>query len=218
MGRDRPTWVAILESSCSLVSATVRQTIRGPFAERLVSRGVLQLDKMAETIEAFALGGGGGAHAHAAPLPSTSAETLLAVLPFDNLSDDKEMQFFSDGVSEEIIQRLARGSALKVIGRTTSFQFRGAAKGDAARALKCSHVLDGSVRRAGARVRVAAHLVETASQVTLWSDRFDRGLEDTFAVQDEISEGIAAALHQTLRPRWPSSSTPAAKSCRRSPA
>ncbi len=195
----------------ALVSADVRRTIRGPLGERLVSRGVLQLDKMAETIEAFALGGGGGTHAGPAPLPAKSAETLLAVLPFDNLSDDKELQFFSDGVSEEIIQRLARGSALKVIGRTTSFQFRGAAKADAARALKCSHVLDGSVRRAGARVRVAAHLVETASHVTLWSDRFDRGLEDTFAVQDEISEGIAAALHQTLkRPAGKAAVDPAA--------
>jgi adenylate cyclase len=183
----------------ALVSAAVRQTIRGPLAERLVSRGVMQLDKMAETIEAFALGGGGGTHASPAPLPAKSVETLLAVLAFDNLSDDKELQFFSDGVSEEIIQRLARGSALKVIGRTTSFQFRGERKGEAARTLKCSHVLDGSVRRSGTRVRVAAHLVETGSQVTLWSDRFDRGLEDTFAVQDEISEGIATALHQTLK-------------------
>jgi TolB-like protein len=186
------------EPGGALVSGTVRQTIRGPFAERLVSRGVLQLDKMAEAIEAFALGGTGGGGA-SAPAAAKSAETLLAVLPFDNLSDDKEMQFFSDGVSEEIIQRLARGSTLKVIGRTTSFQFRGAAKGEAARTLKCSHVLDGSVRRAGTRVRVAAHLVEAGSQVTLWSDRFDRGLEDTFAVQDEISEGIAAALHRTLK-------------------
>ena len=201
------------EPGGALISATVRQTIRGPLAERLVSRGVMQLDKMAETIEAFALGGDGGTHAHAAPLPAKSAETLLAVLPFDNLSDDKEMQFFSDGVSEEIIQRLARGSALKVIGRTTSFQFRGATKGDAARALKCSHILDGSVRRAGARVRVAAHLVETVSQVTLWSDRFDRGLEDTFAVQDDISEGIATALHQTLRRAGGKAVDPAAYDC-----
>jgi len=184
------------EPGGALVSATVRQMIRGPLAERFVSRGVMHLDKMAETIEAFALVGGDlGA-------PTTvvkRAENVLAVLPFDNLSDDKEMQFFSDGVSEEIIQRLARGSTLKVIGRTTSFQFRGERKAEAARTLKCSHVLDGSVRRAGAYVRVAAHLVEAQSQMTLWSDRFDGGLEDTFGVQDEISEGIAAALHQTFK-------------------
>ncbi len=80
----------------------------------------------------------------------------------------------------------------------SSFQFRGEKKGDAARVLRCSHVLDGSVRRAGARVRIAAHLVEASSQTTLWTDRYDRGLEDTFAVQDEISEAIADALHQTF--------------------
>ena len=122
------------------------------------------------------------------------------MLPFDNLSDDREMQFFSDGVSEEIIQRLSRGAQMKVIGRTSSFQFRGADKTarNVAKELKCSHILDGSIRRAGGRVRIAAHLVEAASQTTLWSDRYDRSLEDIFAVQDEISEHIAAALDQTF--------------------
>jgi len=125
-------------------------------------------------------------------------ETLLAVLAFDNQSNDPEMQFFSDGVSEEIIQRLARGSRLKVIGRTSSFQFRGERKAEAAKALRCTHLLDGSIRRAAARVRVSAHLMEAASHTTLWSERYDRGLEDIFAVQDEISESIARALDQAF--------------------
>jgi TolB-like protein len=181
----------------ALVSADVRRTIRGPLAERLVARGSLQLDKMAETIEVFALVPVASVIAAA---PSRSNEPLLAVLPFDNLSDDREMQFFSDGVSEEIIQRLSRGANMKVIGRTSSFQFRGADKTarKVANELKCSHILDGSIRRAGGRVRIAAHLVEAASQTTVWSDRYDRGLEDIFAVQDEISENIAAALNQTF--------------------
>ena len=180
-----------------LVSADVRRTIRGPLAERLVSRGSLQLDKMTETIEAFALGSAASVNV---ATPPTSTEPLLAVLPFDNLSDDREMQFFSDGVSEEIIQRLSRGAQMKVIGRTSSFQFRGADKTarNVAKELQCSHILDGSIRRAGGRVRIAAHLVEAASQTTLWSDRYDRSLEDIFAVQDEISEHIAAALDQTF--------------------
>ena len=130
--------------------------------------------------------------------PGRTGEILLAVLPFDNLSNDSEMQFFSDGVSEEIIQRLSRGAELKVIGRTSSFQFRGDSKANAARTLQCSHVLDGSVRRAGERVRINAHLVEAASQTTLWSERYDRNLEDTFAVQDDISENIAGALNQAF--------------------
>jgi len=179
----------------ALVSATVRQTIRGPIADRLQSRGLLKLDKMAETIEAFALT---VAALATAVTPPPQAGPILVVLPFDNLSIDPEMQFFSDGVSEEIIQRLSRGAKLKVIGRTSSFQFRGERKSEAARTLKCSHLLDGSVRRAGARVRIAAHLVETASHTTLWSERYDRGLDDTFALQDEISEAIAVALNETF--------------------
>ncbi|MDH3533449.1 MAG: hypothetical protein OEO82_11010, partial [Gammaproteobacteria bacterium] len=123
---------------------------------------------------------------------------LLAVLAFDNLSNDPEMQFFSDGVSEDIIQRLSRGARLKVIGRTSSFQFRGERKAEAAQTLNCSHVLDGSIRRSAQRVRINAHLVEASSRHTLWSDRYDRSLEDIFAVQDEISESIAAALDQTF--------------------
>ncbi|MDH4126623.1 MAG: hypothetical protein OEW64_10040 [Gammaproteobacteria bacterium] len=134
----------------------------------------------------------------AARISHTPVETILAVLPFDNLSTDAEMQFFSDGVSEEIIQRLARGSSLKLIGRTSSFQFRGADKASASAKLGCSHVLDGTIRRAAGRVRINAHLVEAASGTTIWSDRYDRSLEDIFSVQDDISEKISAALSQTF--------------------
>lgn len=180
-----------------LVSVDVRRTIRGALAERLVPQGPLQLDKMAERIEAFALG------TDAAPAVAATAggrEPLLAVLPFDNLSDDREMQFFSDGVSEEIIQRLSRGAGMKVIGRTSSFQFRGADKvaRTVAGELACTHILDGSIRRAAGRVRIAAHLVDASSQTTVWSERWERSLEDIFAVQDEIAEHIARALDQTF--------------------
>ena len=127
-------------------------------------------------------------------------ETLLAVLPFDNLSSDAEMEFFSDGVSDDILGRIMRGSRLRVIGRTSSFQFRGSDKPKAAAALRASHVLDGSIRRAGNRVRIAAHLTEAASQTMLWSDKYDRDLEDIFAVQDEISQSIADALDAAFFP------------------
>ena len=132
-----------------------------------------------------------------APAAATT-DPVIAVLAFDNLSSDPEMQFFSDGVSEDIIQRLSRGAKLKVIGRTSSFQFRGSRKAEAARSLECSHVLDGAIRRAAGRVRITAHLVEASSHTTLWSDRYDRGLEDIFAVQDEISDSIARALDHTF--------------------
>jgi len=179
----------------ALVSADVRRMIRGPIAERMTSCGFLKLDKMTETIEGFSLQAG----VPSTVVPATrSTEPLLAVLPFDNLSNDPEMQFFSDGVSEEIMQRLMRGAKLKVVGRTSSFQFRGDRKADAANVLHCTHVLDGTVRRSTSNVRVTAHLVETSSLTTLWSDRFDSGLEDIFAVQDEISENIASALQRTF--------------------
>jgi TolB-like protein len=136
-----------------------------------------------------------------APVAALSASRdlpVLAVLAFDNHSSDAEMQFFSDGVSEEIIHRLSRGTRLKVIGRTSSFQFRGAIKAEAAERLACSHVLDGSIRRAAGRVRISAHLIEAASRTTLWSEHYDRALEDIFAVQDEIAESIAQALDQAF--------------------
>ena len=120
---------------------------------------------------------------------------LLAVLPFDNLSSDPELAYFSDGVSEEILGRLSRSTKLPVIARTSSFQFRGPDKARAATALKASHILDGAIRRAGDRVRITAHLVDAARQTTLWSERYDRSLADVFAVQDEIAEAIATALN-----------------------
>ncbi|MFI4977045.1 MAG: TIR domain-containing protein, partial [Caulobacterales bacterium] len=129
-------------------------------------------------------------------------EPLLAVLAFDNLSGDPEMAYFSDGVSEEIQQTVAHGADLKVIGRNSSFQFRGADKASShvASKLGATHVLDGSVRRSGPRVRISAQLVECAGQSTLWSDRFDRDLTDIFALQDEIAAAVAAALKVVFAP------------------
>ena len=186
----------------ALISADVRRTIRGPLAERLTSRGLLQLDKMAETIEAFALS---AASPPAAAMKN--AEPILAVLPFDNQSNDPDMVFFSDGVSEEVLQIVARANGIRVIGKGSSFQFRGANKSvrKVAQELQVSHVLDGSVRRAGDQIRVTAHLVETSSQTTLWTERFDRKLSDVFELQDEIAGKIAIKLQAqiSLRNRKP---------------
>ena len=120
----------------------------------------------------------------------------LAVLPFDNLSADTELVYFSDGLSEEILQTVAKSVDVRVIGRTSSFQFRGADKEvrKVASALGCTHALDGSVRRSGRQVRISAQLIDCARQTTVWSDRFDAKLEDVFALQ----EGVAAAVAQAL--------------------
>ena len=137
-----------------------------------------------------------------AKFAAPAGEPLLAVLAFDNLSGDPEMAYFSDGVSEEVLQTVARGAELKVLGRGSSFQFRGPDKAAAhvAATLGATHVLDGSVRRSGNKVRIAANLIECARETTLWSDRFDRELSDVFALQDEIAAAVAAALKVAFAP------------------
>jgi TolB-like protein len=140
----------------------------------------------------------------AAPVRDMSAvaETLLAVLPFDNLSSDDELAFFCDGVSEEIQRSVSEASRLKVVARTSSFQFRGADKetGKVAGALGATHLLDGSVRRGGTRVRISAELIECGSRRVLWGDRYDGDLEDVFALQDSIASEVAQALKVALLP------------------
>ena len=136
-------------------------------------------------------------------VPATGPATpILAVLPFDNLSGDAEMTYFSDGVSEDILQTIARASGLRVIGKVSSFQFRGADKTvrQIVGELGATHMLDGSVRRAGQMIRITAHLVETATQLTLWSERYDRAMTDIFVLQDEIAAAIAGALDTHLAP------------------
>jgi len=134
-----------------------------------------------------------------------SGEPRLAVLAFENLCDGDDMAWFSNGVSEEILQTVASGAALAVIGRGSSFHFRGAEKSAShvAAALNVTHLLDGSVRRSGPKVRISAQLIECAGQTTLWSDRFDRELSDFLAVQDEIAGAVAAAVATVFAPRQP---------------
>lgn len=128
------------------------------------------------------------------------SEPLLAVLPFDNISDDPALRYVSEGLSEEILQTIARGTSIRVIGRASSFQFRGGKKaaGEIARELQATHMLDGAVRRRGDRLRVTAHLMETATQTMVWSDRFDFARSETFDVQERIAELVAAALSRTF--------------------
>ena len=135
---------------------------------------------------------------HGAPAGPSSQSPTIAVLAFENLSSDSDMLFFSDGVSEEIIQRLSRIPGVGVISRTSSFQFRGKDKAGAAERLRCTHLLDGSIQRSAGRVRVRAHLMEASSGKTLWADGYDRDVVDIFAVQDDISLNIAGALQRTF--------------------
>ena len=126
----------------------------------------------------------------------------IAVLPFANLSRDADDEYFSDGLSEEIISALTRVPGLKVIARTSAFAFKGKNEDirRIANVLGVTHVLEGSVRRAGGRVRVTAQLIHAADGAHRWSQRYDREMSDIFAVQDDIAAAIAGALKLQLAP------------------
>ena len=126
----------------------------------------------------------------------------IAVLPFANLSADPDSEYFADGVAEEIINALTRIRSLDVVSRTSAFAFKGRSQDirQIGQQLEVGNVLEGSVRKAGQRLRVNAQLINVGSGYHLWSDRYDRDLSDVFAIQDEIASNIVAALRLVLTP------------------
>jgi serine/threonine-protein kinase len=142
-----------------------------------------------------------GAATRSGELPSSIAPSI-AVLPFANMSADKENEYFSDGLAEEIINTLANMPGMKVAGRTSSFFFRGkdVEFEEIGKRLNVDHILEGSVRKAGNRIRVTAQLIKVADGFHLWSERYDRELTDIFALQDEVTHAIATALKLRLSP------------------
>ncbi|MGD8384115.1 MAG: tetratricopeptide repeat protein [Lysobacterales bacterium] len=127
----------------------------------------------------------------------------IAVLPFVNMSDDKENEYFSDGMSEEILNLLVKLPQLRVASRTSSFLFKGkeASIPNVARELGVETVLEGSIRRAGGRVRITAQLIDATTDSHLWSETYDREMKDVFAIQDDIAQSIVDALEMTLTPK-----------------
>jgi adenylate cyclase len=132
--------------------------------------------------------------------PPVHDKTSIAVLAFNNMSGDSEQEYFSDGISEDIITDLSKFSELHVIARNSSFVYKKAAISvpDVARALGVRYVLEGSVRKAGNRIRVTAQLIDSSNGGHVWASRFDRDLTDIFAVQDELTQEIVAALKLRL--------------------
>lgn len=177
-------------------------------------RGVQRVSGTELLILALLLAIGGGllwrfvrAPSTAPPATTTSSPAAtaipaksIAVLPFVNMSADKENEFFSDGLSEEILNSLARIDGMQVVGRTSSFQFKG--KNDDLRTigtrLGVANVLEGSVRREGERARITAQLIRASDGYHLWSETYDRTLDDTLAVQLDIAEKVAGALNVLL--------------------
>ena len=137
------------------------------------------------------------------PRESRPAGLSICVLPFSNMSGEAEQEYFSDGITEDVTTDLSKVSALAVTARNTAFTFKGQSVNvcDVAARLGVTHVLEGSVRKAGNRVRITAQLIDGATGDHVWAERYDRDLNDIFAIQDEISEAIVDALKVKLLPR-----------------
>src|SRR5271157_5710156 len=134
--------------------------------------------------------------------PAPRDKPSIAVLPFANMSDDPSQEYFADGISEDIITALSKLSQLFVIARNSSFTFKGknVLVAEVARSLGVGHVLEGSVRKSGSRVRITAQLIDASTGGHVWAERFDRDLTDIFAVQDDVTAKIVSALSLNLNP------------------
>jgi len=180
------------------VSLTVRDQVAGKASCTFEDLGEHTVKNLERPVRAFAV------HAVEREDQKTRSPHRISVcvLPFANMSGDPEQEYFSDGISEDIITDLSKVSALWVAARNTAFTFKGKHVDvpQVARQLKVSHVLEGSVRKAGGRVRITAQLVDGATGGHVWAERYDRDLNDIFALQDEISQAIVAALKLKLLP------------------
>jgi TolB-like protein/Tfp pilus assembly protein PilF len=193
VGRRWPAGIAAVVGTALLVSGVWW----------VIGRGA---DGIAPT--AGAPGAGGSANPAAAsadeviPPPATADENSIAVLPFVNMSGDPENEYFSDGLSEELINALVMVDGLKVVARTSAFAFRGQERDvrEIGAELGVENVLEGSVRKAGDRVRITAQLIHAEDGFHLWSETYDRQLDDIFAVQEEIASAISEQLELTLTP------------------
>jgi TolB-like protein len=135
-----------------------------------------------------------------APVESATSDKSIAVLPFVDMSEKHDQEYFSDGLSEELIDMLAKSPDLRVPARTSSFFFKGkqATIAEIAKALSVTHVLEGSVRKSGKTLRIAAQLIRVDNGYHVWSETYDRDLKDVFKVQDEIAAAVVKALESKI--------------------
>jgi adenylate cyclase len=183
------------------VSRNVSEQVNGKIAATFEDLGAHTVKNIERPVHVFVVKPP-AANTVTAPLMQERTQNVsICVLPFANMSGDAEQEFFSDGISEDIITDLSKVSALWVAARNTSFTFKGKSVDvpQVARQLKVSHVLEGSVRKAGGRVRITAQLIDSSGG-HIWAERYDRDLSDIFALQDEISEAIVSALKLKLLP------------------
>jgi len=189
----------IAEPGGICISGKVYEEINGRIELACDDIGEQQLKNIARPVRAYRVRVNGIATSAASPLPDKPS---IAVLPFQNMSGDAEQEFFTDGITEDLITDLSKVSGLFVIARNSSFFYKGrpAKVQDIGRDLGVRFVLEGSVRKAGNRVRITAQLIDATTGGHLWAERFDRDLTDIFATQDEVVQKIVGALAITLTP------------------
>jgi adenylate cyclase len=179
------------------ISARVREDAAGKIALEVDDLGTPELKNIAAKVQVFRVRLS-PAERPALPLPDKPS---IAVLPFQNMSGDPEQEYFADGMVEEITTALSRIRSLFVTARNSAFTYKGRAVDvrQVGRELGVRYVLEGSVRKAGSRVRITGQLVEAATGVHLWADRFEGTLDDVFELQDRVASSVAAAIEPNLR-------------------
>ena len=190
----------IAEPGGVALSSIAHDQIAGKVEAAFKDAGEHDLKNIAKPVRVFRWADGSDAPAvEAAPL-ALPDKPSIAVLPFVNMSPDADQEFFSDGISEDIITALSKFRSLFVIARNSSFSFKGQSieVKDIGHKLGVRYVVEGSVRRAGNRVRITAQLIDAVADTHLWAERYDRDLDDIFAVQDEVTHAIVTAIEPTL--------------------
>ncbi len=185
------------------ISGKVYDKLEGKLSLPFEDRGEQRLKNIARPIRAFALR---GEHistqepSAVRPSPNRSDKPSIAVLPFLNLSGDPAQEYLAEGVADDILTALAKSRWLFVMGRSSSFAFKGKAieTDQIARKLGVRYILSGSIRQSGSRIRVSAHLIDAETGGSIWSERYDRNLTDIFDLQDEITEAVAGAIEPEL--------------------
>ena len=190
---------ARLEALCDpggiLISGKVHDEVEGKVEAAFEDRGEQQVKNIARPVRVYAVRTSGHAAVDSKPLPLPDRPSI-AVLPFQNMSGDSEQEYFADGMVEDIITALSRFKSLFVIARNSSFTYKGRAVDikQVGRELGVRYVLEGSVRKAGNRVRITGQLIEAASGRHLWADKFDGALEDVFGLQDQVTNGVVGLI------------------------
>jgi adenylate cyclase len=189
---------ALAEPGGICISGRVREDAAGKLSLEVEDLGEPELKNIAQRHRVFRLRLDGAPERPTLPLPDKPS---IAVLPFANMSRDPEQEYFADGMVEDITTALSRIGGLFVIARNSSFTYKGRAVDvrQVGRELGVRNVLEGSVRRAGARVRITCQLINAQTGAHVWADRFDSSLDDIFELQDRVTESVAGAIEPTLR-------------------